>query len=158
MRGRRGFLRASIGAGVGLLLAACGGGAPTPAPAPPTPAPAAKPTEAPKPAAAQPATSGGASASLKVLARSHFVPAFDAWWDKWAADWGSKNNATVAMDHILAGELPAKWAAEVAANTGHDLFGFTQGGAINVYNKQLADLSDVAAELGKKYGDWVDPL
>src|SRR5437870_1067824 len=59
---------------------------------------------------------------------------------------------------ILAGELPAKWAAEVASSSGHDLFGFTQGGAINVYNKQLVDVSDIAMELGKKHGDWVDPL
>src|SRR5438105_7147781 len=151
--GRRRFLGVSA---VALLAAACGGSPPAPTSAPAAPASAPAATGA-TPAAAKPATSSGGG-SLKVLARSHFVPAFDTWWDKWAADWGAKNKTEVTIDHILAGELPAKWAAEVAANAGHDLFGFTQGGAINVYNKQLVDLGEVADALAKKLGGWVDPL
>jgi multiple sugar transport system substrate-binding protein len=149
---RRRFLAGLVAA---PLLSACAGGgqpaASTAAPAKPTEPAAPAPKAAEKPSAA----TGGA---LKVLVRSHFVPAFDTWLDKWTADWAAKNRVEVTVDHILAGELPAKWAAEVAANAGHDLFGFTQGGAINVYDKQLVDLSDVAAELGKKHGDWVEPL
>src|SRR5206468_4442142 len=129
--------------------------APAAAPVPTTaPAAAAKPAEATKPAvaAAAPSAAGVSGGSLKLLLRSHFVPAFDAWLDKWAPEWGAKNKIEVAVDHILAGELPPKWAAEVAANAGHDLFGFTQGGAINVYNKQLIDLSEVANDLAAKHG------
>ena len=159
--GRRRFLGVSA---VALLVTACGG-APSPSPQAGTQAPAATSAAAPTspaaaaatPAAARPATSAGGG-SLKVLARSHFVPAFDLWWDKWAADWGAANKVEVTIDHILAGELPAKWAAEVAASAGHDLFGFTQGGAVNIYNKQLVDLAEVAEALAKKYGGWVDPL
>ncbi|HEY3110309.1 MAG TPA: extracellular solute-binding protein [Chloroflexota bacterium] len=161
--GRRRFLGASAAV---LLVTACGG-APGPSPQAGTQPPAAKPAgaaptspapaAAATPAAARPASSAGGG-SLKVLARSHFVPAFDAWWDKWAADWGAANKVEVTIDHILAGELPAKWAAEVAASAGHDLFGFTQGGAVNIYNKQLVDLGEVAEALGKKHGGWVDPL
>ena len=113
--------------------------------------------QAPSPSGGQGAsgefTGGG---SLKILTRSHFIPAYDAWLDKWAADWGARNKVDVTVDHILAGDLPAKWAAEVASNAGHDLYVFTQSGAVNVYNKQLIDMSDIANEVGSKYS-WVDP-
>jgi multiple sugar transport system substrate-binding protein len=127
--------------------------------APPAkPAEAAKPADAAKPAAqAAPGgfTGGG---SLKLLMRSHFIPAFDVWFDKWAQDWGTKNKVEMQVDHILAGELPAKWAAEVATGDGHDMMGFTQSGAINVFNKHLVDISDVVKQAGDAHGGWVDPL
>jgi multiple sugar transport system substrate-binding protein len=162
---RRTFLQiASVGFGaaaVGSLLAACGGGAQTasaPTTAPAKPAEASKSAAASeKPAAAAaPAFAGGGS--LKILIRSHFVPAFDDWFDKWAADWGAKNKVEVSVDHIQAQNLPEKWAAEVAANGGHDLFAFSQGGAVNVYNKQLIDLSEIAEDLGKQHGGWIEPV
>jgi multiple sugar transport system substrate-binding protein len=178
---RRQFLRVSVlGLGsvtVASLLAACGGAGPTAVPGKPTeskPAEAAKPAapaaapakpaEAAKPAAdAKPAaqaapggfTGGG---SLTLLMRAHFIPAFDVWFDKWAADWGAKNKVEIQVDHILAGELPAKWAAEVATGDGHDVMGFTQSGAINVFNKHLVDVSDVVKQAGDAHGGWVDPL
>jgi multiple sugar transport system substrate-binding protein len=174
---RRQFLRVSVlglgGVTVASLLAACGGAGPTAVPGKPTeskPAEAAKPaapaaaTSAPaKPAAdakpAQAAPGGFAGGgSLKLLMRAHFVPAFDVWFDKWAKEWGEKNKVAVEVDHILAGELPAKWAAEVATGDGHDLMGFTQSGAINVFNKHLVDLSDLAKQVGEAHGGWVQPL
>ena len=90
--------------------------------------------------------------------RSHFVPAYDAWFDKWAKDWGEKNKVAIEVDHILAGELPAKWAAEVATGDGHDILGFTQSGAINVFNKSLVDVGDLVKQVGDAHGGWVDPL
>jgi multiple sugar transport system substrate-binding protein len=172
---------------VASLLAACGGAGPSAAPgkpaeskpaeskpaetkpaapaaAPAKPAEATKPAAAAKPAAdAKPAaqaapggfTGGG---SLKLLMRSHFIPAWDVWFDKWAADWGEKNKVEIEVDHILAGELPAKWAAEVATGDGHDMLGFTQSGAVNVFNKHLVDVSDLAKQVGDKHGGWVEPL
>src|SRR5207248_8710409 len=110
-----------------------------------------------KPAQAAPGgfTGGG---SLKLLMRSHFVPAYDAWFDKWAADWGAKNKVEIQVDHILSGELPPKWAAEVASGDGHDILAFTQSGAINVFNKSLVDVSDLATQVGDAHGGWVQPL
>src|SRR5919202_1640736 len=61
----------------------------------------------------------GGGGSLKLLRRAHFVPAYDAFLDKWAADWGEKNKVEVTVDHILSGELASKLAAEVAAGSGH---------------------------------------
>jgi multiple sugar transport system substrate-binding protein len=159
---RRRFLVVTVGGLAGAtmasLLSACGQ---APAPAPPAGAPA-KPAEAAKPGdkpAAQAAPGGFAGGgSLKLLMRSHFVPAFDVWFDKWAGDWGAKNNVQVEVDHILAGELPPKWAAEVATGDGHDILVFTQSGAINVFNKHLVDVSDLAKQIGAAHGGWVNPL
>ncbi|MGE3911920.1 MAG: ABC transporter substrate-binding protein [Chloroflexota bacterium] len=178
---RRGFLRVALmgvgGVTMASLLAACGSqpaAAPAAAPAKPTEskpaAPAAapaKPAEAKPAAATKPAESKPAQAapggftgggSLTLLMRSHFIPAFDVWFDKWAADWGAKNKVEVQVDHILAGELPAKWAAEVATGAGHDILNFTQSGAINVFNKSLMDVGDLVKQIGDKHGGWVDPL
>lgn len=184
---RRQFLRVSVlglgGVTVASLLAACGGAGPSAAPGKPAetkPAATAKPAEAAKPAApaaaAQPtaapakpaeaakpaaqAAPGGftGGGSLKLLMRSHFVPAFDVWFDKWAQEWGEKNKVSIEVDHILAGELPAKWAAEVATGDGHDLMGFTQSGAINVFNKSLVDVSDLTKQIADAHGGWVEPL
>lgn len=172
---------------VASLLAACGGAGPNAVPGKPetkpteaakpaeskpaapaaaaqptsAPAAAAKPSDAAKPAAdakpaAAPAFAGGGS--LKLLMRSHFIPAWDVWFDKWAADWGAKNKVEIQVDHILAGELPPKWAAEVATGDGHDMMGFTQSGAINVFNKNLVDVSDLAKQVGDAHGGWVEPL
>jgi multiple sugar transport system substrate-binding protein len=171
---RRGFLRLSlVGVAGTALLTACGQGA-SPAPAKPAEskpaetkpaapaAAAAKPADAAKPAESKPAQAapGGfqGGGSLKMLMRSHFVPAYDTWLDKFAADWGAKNKVEISVDHILAGELPPKWAAEVASGDGHDMFGFTQSGAINVFNKHLVDMSDVAKQIGEAHGGWVNPL
>ena len=90
--------------------------------------------------------------------RSHFVPAYDVWFDQWAKDWGAKNKVDIEVDHILAGELPPKWAAEVATGDGHDILGFTQSGAINVFNKSLVDVSDIVKQVGDTHGGWVNPL
>jgi multiple sugar transport system substrate-binding protein len=180
---RRQFLRVSVlgvgGLTVASLLAACGGAGPSAAPGKPAeskpaetkpaaPAAAAakpaesKPTLAAKPAekpAAQAAPGGFAGGgALKLLMRSHFVPAWDVWFDKWAQDWGAKNKVAIEVDHILSAQLPEKWAAEVATGDGHDLLGFTQSGAINVFNKNLVDVSDLAKQIGDAHGGWVQPL
>src|SRR5512144_2546610 len=62
--------------------------------------------------------------NLRMLKWSHFVPAYDAWFDKFAKEWGEKNGVKVRVDHIPHLELPARYAAEFAAGTGHDLIYF----------------------------------
>jgi multiple sugar transport system substrate-binding protein len=93
--------------------------------------------------------------SSKLLMRSHFVPAYDTWFDKWAADWGAKNKVAVEADHILSGELAAKIAAEVAAGGGHDIYGLTRSGEPQLFNKQMVDVSDIANALGSTHGGWI---
>ncbi len=94
--------------------------------------------------------------SLRMLKWSHFVPAYDAWFDKFAKEWGDKNGVKVRVDHIPHLELPARYAAEFAAGAGHDLIYFVGQILTGQYYKHLLDLSDLAEGLGKKYGGWME--
>src|SRR5262252_8865943 len=37
---------------------------------------------------------------IRVLAWSHFVPAYDKWYDGFADQWGAKNGVKVTIDHV----------------------------------------------------------
>jgi multiple sugar transport system substrate-binding protein len=94
--------------------------------------------------------------SLKILLWSHFVPAYDEWFDKYAAAWGEKNKVEVKVDHIRNADIPARLAAEASAGAGHDLFEFQAVIQANTYEDKLVDLTDIADAVGKQYGGWVD--
>ena len=93
--------------------------------------------------------------SLRVILWSHFVPAYDAWIDDFAKKWGEQNGATVRIDHIPHLELPARYAAEFAAGAGHDLIYFAGQILTGQYYRHLLDLSDLANDLGTRYGPWM---
>jgi multiple sugar transport system substrate-binding protein len=95
--------------------------------------------------------------TLKIIQWSHFVPAYDKWLDAFARGWGEKNGVAVTVDHIPHLELPARAAAEVAAQAGHDLFGFGGSGSPRLHMKELVDLSPLVAEMESKYGK-VQPI
>jgi multiple sugar transport system substrate-binding protein len=60
--------------------------------------------------------------TLRILQWSHFVPAFDRWFDNvYTKAWGRANDTEVIVDHINQADLPARVAAEAAARRGHDL-------------------------------------
>ena len=73
-------------------------------------------------------TARAKSDTLKIGQWTHFVPAFDEWFDKkYCPEWGQKNGVKVVVDHISVNDLRARAAAEVSAKKGHDLFGFWPG-------------------------------
>jgi multiple sugar transport system substrate-binding protein len=94
--------------------------------------------------------------NLRILVWSHFVPAYDTWFDDFSKKWGEKNGVKVRVDHIPHLELPARYAAEFAAGAGHDLIYFVGQILTGQYYKNLIDLSDIADGLGKKYGAWME--
>ena len=94
--------------------------------------------------------------SLRMLKWSHYVPAYDVWFDKFAKEWGTKNGVNVRVDHIPHLELPARYAAEFAAGAGHDLIYFAGQILTGHYYRNLVDVSDVADALGKKSGGWLE--
>src|SRR5438132_11626916 len=94
--------------------------------------------------------------NLRILVWSHFVPAYDVWFDKFTKEWGDKNGVKVRVDHIPHLELPPRYAAEFAAGAGHDLIYFVGQILTGQYYRNLVDLSDVAEGLGKKYGGWLE--
>jgi multiple sugar transport system substrate-binding protein len=94
--------------------------------------------------------------SLRVLLWSHFIPAYDTWLDEFAKKWGDAQGVRVRISRIPHLELPARYAAEFAAGAGHDLIYFVGQILTNQYHKNLVDVSDLADQLGKKHGGWID--
>lgn len=129
---RRQFLRATGGGlaavSAGSALAACSGG---------------------------PVASQSSKGSLRLLLWSHFVPAFDTYFDKWAKDWGKKNNISVEVDHVETQTVEPHFASEVAAGTGHDLIQLQADTQPAIFAPHLADLSDVHSKIGSANGGWI---
>jgi multiple sugar transport system substrate-binding protein len=93
--------------------------------------------------------------TLKIMQWSHFVPAYDTWFDKtFCKQWGEKHDTTVTVDHIAIGEINARAAAEVSAQQGHDLFMFLSPPA--AYEKQVIDHAEIYQHVEKKWGRPID--
>jgi multiple sugar transport system substrate-binding protein len=95
-----------------------------------------------------------AAGQLKILQWSHFVPAYDKWFDPWAKEWGSKRGVDVTVDHVGFADVVPRATAEVAAQAGHDIHMFL--GLASAFEEHVVDLKDVVAALEKKYGKPVD--
>jgi multiple sugar transport system substrate-binding protein len=88
---------------------------------------------------------------LSILQWVHFVPDYDKWLDNtWATNWGESNDTQVKIDHINNTELPARAAAEVAAQNGHDLFMFLNPRAD--LEDQVLNHGDIVQEVERKVG------
>jgi multiple sugar transport system substrate-binding protein len=122
---RRQFLRSSAGAAAGITAWAALGRAP---------------------ALAQ-------KRELTFLSWNHFVPASDDELRKQAEAFAKQAGCTVRVDTIAHLQLPAKFAAEAASQSGHDMIlaGTSTG---YLYEHQLVDVGDVVDDLGKKYGGF----
>src|SRR5881397_2596378 len=81
--------------------------------------------------------------TLRILTWSHFIPAYDVWFDKFSGDWGEKNGVKVRVDHIPHLEIPSRMAAEFAAGAGHDILNNNSTILARLYYKSLLDLTDV---------------
>src|ERR1700739_199816 len=93
--------------------------------------------------------------TLKILQWSHFVPAYDTWFDgTFCKDWGQKHNTNVTVDHINLVALPAKAASEASARKGHDLVMLLSPPA--AYEKQTIDMTQVYQEVEKRHGKKID--
>jgi multiple sugar transport system substrate-binding protein len=92
--------------------------------------------------------------TLKILQWSHFVPGYDRWFDRFAAQWGTRHNAHVEVDHIAIGEIAARAAAEVAAQKGHDLFMFLSPPA--AYEQQVIDHREIYEEVQSRNGRAIE--
>ncbi len=89
--------------------------------------------------------------TLRIIQWSHFVPAYDVWFDNvYVKRWGQANDTQVIVDHINQADIPARAAAEVAAQSGHDLFFFLSPPA--AYEDQVINHADIVEEVSKKRG------
>jgi multiple sugar transport system substrate-binding protein len=96
----------------------------------------------------------GAAGRLSIVQWSHFVPAYDRWFDPWAKRWGAAHGVEVTVDHVSFADVVPRATAEVAAQSGHDLHMFL--GLASAFEEHAVDLSEVARTLEKKHGPPVD--
>jgi multiple sugar transport system substrate-binding protein len=88
---------------------------------------------------------------LRIMQWAHFVPAYDQWLDNtYVKQWGEKNDVEVKVDHINNALLYSTGSAEVAAQSGHDLFWFIS--PPSTFQKQVLPLNDIVQEVTKKLG------
>lgn len=92
--------------------------------------------------------------TLKILQWSHFVPAYDKWFDPWVKAWGEQQGVTVTVDHITYSDIPTRTAAEINAGAGHDLILWIV--PPSQYEPSVVDMSDVVKAVEKKYGPQLD--
>jgi multiple sugar transport system substrate-binding protein len=91
------------------------------------------------------------SGELKIMTWAHFVPDYDKWLDgTYAKQWGEANDVEVKIDHINNALLYSTGAAEVAAQSGHDLFWFIS--PPSTFQKQAIPVTDLVQEVSKKVG------
>jgi multiple sugar transport system substrate-binding protein len=92
---------------------------------------------------------------LSIIQWVHFVPAYDDWFDNtWVKQWGEKNDVQVKVEHINNTLLDTRAAAEVAAQSGHDLFFNLHPMAS--YEDQVINHAAVIKEIQKKVGAYGD--
>ena len=146
---RREFIVAAAAAGVSLsgiagILASCA----------PTPTATAVPV-APKPAGTAAPPQPVVTDKLRMKLRSSFITEGNEVLKVVAQQWGKENGVSVEVD--LAGMGDLQTIAGTAAETGAgpdivEVFVNTP----HVYAEKLEDMSDVANELGAKFGGWYD--
>lgn len=143
LRTRRDVLRAAavaaLAASAGAACAREEGGGPTQPPS----------TEAPQETFTEPRSR--LSGELKILLWSHFVPSHDAWFDKFAKDWGAKAGVNVTVDHIDQAQIPTRIAAEIQAGQGHDVIQYIA--TLSQYEPSVLDLKDLVDEASKRWGE-----
>jgi maltose-binding protein MalE len=130
---RRGFLRTTgtlAAAGVGSgVLAACTG------------------------PSSSPGAGAGGGKQLRILQWSHFIPAYDKWFDGFVKQWGKDNDITITVDHINNADIPARSAAEINAGQGHDLIEWII--PPSSLEPSVVELSDIVQEVQQKYGEQI---
>ena len=93
--------------------------------------------------------------TLRILQWSHFVPAWDTWFNQtYTKEWGQKNNTNVIVDNINLVDLNTRAASEAQAKKGHDLFMFLSPPA--AYEGQTLDMTHVYQEVERKHGKKID--
>ena len=90
---------------------------------------------------------------LSIIQWVHFVPAYDDWFDNtWVKQWGEANDVQVKVEHINNTLLDTRAAAEVAAQSGHDLFMNLHPMA--AYEDQVINHKSIVAEIEQKVGKY----
>jgi len=81
--------------------------------------------------------------SLRILLWSHFVPAYDVWYDQFVKEWGDKNGCRVRVTAFRNLELPARSpGVRRRQRARRDLH--TARSSPGLYHKHLLDVTDIS--------------
>jgi len=101
----------------------------------------------------RPARVRATTPELTLLSWNHFVPSFDEKLKEQAARFAKEMGIIVRVDTMPHLQIPAKSAAEIHAQAGHDIIWVPEGSPW-LYHEHLTDVDDVVTGLGEKQGGW----
>src|SRR3989337_1939921 len=93
----------------------------------------------------------GQKRQISYLCWNNFAPASDKKLAEIGQRFTKDTGIKIRIDHVAHPQQAAKYASEVQSQAGHDLIEMRIPCAW-LYEPQLVDVSDVVAELEKKYG------
>src|SRR5436190_6070778 len=93
----------------------------------------------------------GQQREISYLCWNNFAPASDKKLGEIGQRFTKDTGIKIKIDHIAAPQQPAKYASEVQTQAGHDLVEMRMHFPW-LYEPQLVDVSDLVADLEKKYG------
>ncbi len=92
-----------------------------------------------------------AGTTLRIAQWGHFVPGYDGWFDQdYTKRWGEEHDVQVVVDHLPFDQIRNRADAEVAAQNGHDIFGFVTPPP--VYEDDVIDHREIVEEVEAKAG------
>jgi multiple sugar transport system substrate-binding protein len=91
--------------------------------------------------------------TLNVLTTANYVPASDKKLEEQVQEFAKQAGVTIKVDHLRSEQMPAKLAAEVTTQSGHDVIELDLMAAW-LHQTHLVDVSDLAAEITKGMGDF----
>ena len=100
---------------------------------------------------------GGAKPKLRILQWNHFIPAYDQWFDGFAARWGEEHDTDVTVDHVTGEDVRLRASAELSNRQGHDLLAFT-GTPTGGLEDDVIDHRDIVAEIESKVGPMLPAI
>jgi multiple sugar transport system substrate-binding protein len=89
---------------------------------------------------------------INVLTTANYVPASDKKLEEQLQAFAKQAGVTVKIDHLRSEQMPAKLAAEVTTQAGHDVVELDLMAAW-LHQAKLVDVSDIAGEVTKQMGD-----
>jgi Bacterial extracellular solute-binding protein len=92
---------------------------------------------------------------IHLLQWSHFVPAADTLFEAQAKEFGKQAGVEIAIERINQNDIQARTTAAVQSGSGPDII-VINNNYPHLYQESVADVSDVAEEIGAKQGGWWD--
>jgi multiple sugar transport system substrate-binding protein len=88
--------------------------------------------------------------TLKIAKWAHFVPEFDAWFERMANEWGAQHETKVVVSHIPVEKIRAAATEEARNGEGHDLSMFPWPPA--EFQRYAIDHAEIYQSVAARYG------